>query len=246
MAIGDAVVSRLYKDGIGSSLLTAREAARTAIYHGVSRRDLKNYYQPFCAALNADNRWGQLLFSIYNRTKDSHVFLLAQHRLIGAEQRSAAERQPFTRAAWGMFTGSYSYISIARMALNPASLVKLSVTLFWESLASLFGKGTTHPRKLHVGVRRVLILGSGFGGTYLLRRLAPALKRNENVETTMVSDENFFLFSPLLHEVAMGSIETRHVAYPIRRLHWRDRFNFVQARVERIDLEGRKVVTILS
>jgi NADH dehydrogenase len=59
----------------------------------------------------------------------------------------------------------------------------------------------------------------------------------------MVSDENFFLFSPLLHQVAMGGIETRHIAYPIRRLHWRDRFNFVQASVEKIDLKGRKVVT---
>ena len=51
------------------------------------------------------------------------------------------------------------------------------------------------------------------GGAYVLRRLIPSLNRNENIETTMVSDENFFLFSPLLHEVAMGRIETRHIAY---------------------------------
>ena len=48
----------------------------------------------------------------------------------------------------------------------------------------------------------------------------------------MVSDENFFLFSPLLHEVAMGGIETRHVAYPIRRLPCPDRFPFTQAPLE--------------
>jgi NADH dehydrogenase len=59
----------------------------------------------------------------------------------------------------------------------------------------------------------------------------------------MVSDENFFLFSPLLHEVAMGRIETRHIAYPIRRLHWRDRFNFVQANVQKIDLAQRRIIT---
>ncbi len=73
--------------------------------------------------------------------------------------------------------------------------------------------------------------------------MVPALNRNENVETTMVSNENFFLFSPLLHEVAMGSIETRHIAYPIRRLHWRDRFNFIQATVEKIDFNDRQVLT---
>jgi len=63
------------------------------------------------------------------------------------------------------------------------------------------------------------------------------------VETTMISDENFFLFTPLLHEVAMGKIETRHVAFPIRRLHWKDRFNFVQDRVEKIDLDTKTVYT---
>ena len=88
-----------------------------------------------------------------------------------------------------------------------------------------------------------MILGSGFGGIYTLRHLVPSLNRNENVETTMVSAENFFLFSPLLHEVAMGAIETRHITYPIRRLHWRDRFNFIPAEVKKIDLDSHKVIT---
>jgi NADH:ubiquinone reductase (H+-translocating) len=76
-----------------------------------------------------------------------------------------------------------------------------------------------------------------------LRRLVPALNKNENIETTMVSEENFFLFSPLLHEVATGQVESRHIAYPIRRLHWRDRFSFVQASVRKIDLDRREVIT---
>ena len=150
---------------------------------------------------------------------------------------------PLLKAAWGMFSGSYKYKSIAWMTLNPASLVKLSIAIITEYFTNWFRKGATHHRKLHVGNSKVLILGSGFGGTYVLRRLIPSLNRNENVETTMVSDENFFLFSPLLHEVAMGRIETRHIAYPIRRLHWRDRFNFIQSSVENIDLTARKVVT---
>jgi NADH dehydrogenase len=129
------------------------------------------------------------------------------------------------------------------MTLGPASMVKFSSALLKELLSSLLPKRVAYPRKLHVGGKKVLILGSGFGGTYALRNLVPSLNRNENVETTMVSDENFFLFSPLLHEVAMGRIETRHIAYPIRRLHWRDRFDFVQASVEKIDLRDHKVIT---
>ncbi|OGO45783.1 MAG: hypothetical protein A2Z05_02905 [Chloroflexi bacterium RBG_16_60_22] len=243
VAIGDAAVSRLYKDGIGSALLTAREAARTAVHYGVSRHDFKNYYEPLCKKIHRDNLWGRLLFLINDKAKDSRAFLLAQHRLIADEQNNLSGPQSFTRAAWGMFTGSYSYGSIARMTLNPVSLARVSVALFREILKRLLSLESTTHRKLHVGGRKILILGSGFGGTYTLRYLVPALNRNENVETTMVSEENFFLFAPLLHEVAMARIETRHIAYPIRRLHWRDRFNFIRASVSQIDLDARRVIT---
>ncbi|MBI2908953.1 MAG: FAD-dependent oxidoreductase [Chloroflexi bacterium] len=243
VAVGDAAVTRLYKDGIGSALLTAREAAHTVAYHGLSRDDFEHYYRPFCRQIDRNNRWGRLLFSINEKVKDSRAFLLAQQRLIGDEQDNLRGPQPFTRAAWGMFTGSYSYRSIAWMTLNPASLARVFASLLLEGSRCLFQKRVASPRRLHIGNKKVLILGSGFGGAYVLRHLVPALNRNENVETTMVSDENFFLFSPLLHEVAMGRIETRHIAYPIRRLHWRDRFNFVQAAVQRIDLSAGKVTT---
>ena len=242
VAIGDAAISRLYKDGIGSSLLTAREAARTVVNHGKSARDFKRYYQPLCARQNRDNRWGRLLFSINDRAKDSSVFLLTQDRLVGDEQQNTRS-QPFTRAAWGMFTGSYTYGSIAGMVLNPASMVRLSLAFITESLSGLSRKEPAYPRKLHVGGKKILILGSGFGGTYCLNRLVRSLNKNENVETTMVSNENFFLFSPLLHEVATGSIETRHIAYPIRNLHWRDRFKFIQAEVKKINLSTHQVIT---
>ena len=246
VAIGDAAVSRLYKDGIGSALLTAREAARIITYHGLSRHDFERYYHPLCSSIDRDNRWGRLLFWINNKAKDSRAFLLAQHRLVGDEQDNVRGPQPFTKAAWGMFSGTYNYGNIAGMVFGPASLTKLSWALFKESFGGLYSKEDAYPKTLHVGSKKVLILGSGFGGTYVLRHLVPSLNRNENVETTMVSDENFFLFSPLLHQEAMGGIETRHIAYPIRKLHWRDRFNFVQARVEKIDLSGRKVTTTVG
>ncbi|MDP7415712.1 MAG: FAD-dependent oxidoreductase [Dehalococcoidales bacterium] len=246
VAVGDAAVSRLYKDGTGSSLLTAREAARTVVWQGISRYDFERHYQPFCDRIYRDNRWGHLLFSINNKAKDSSVFLSAQRRLIGEEQHDVVGPQPFTKAAWGMFTGSYSYTGIARMVISPVTLVRLLAVLFRESSAGLLRKRNIGHVRLHVGSRKVLILGSGFGGTYVLRYLVPALNRNENIETTMVSDENFFFFSPLLHEVAMGNIEPRHVAYPIRRLHWRDRFNFVQASVKKIDLDHHKVITTMG
>ena len=243
VAIGDAAASKLYHDGIGSSLLTARQAAHTAVYHGISRHDFAHYYQPFCYSLERDNRWGRMLFSINHKAKNSRSFLLTQHRLTGIEQNNTRGPQPFTKAAWGMLTGSYSYRDIFKALLHLPSVVRLFRVLLLESLRGLFHKGVVKPRALHIGGRKVLILGSGFGGTYTLRYLVPSLNRNENVETTIVSDENYFLFTPLLHEVAMGRIEMRHIAYPIRSLNWRDRFNLILSNVEKIDLDNRQVVT---
>ncbi|MBI4283133.1 MAG: NAD(P)/FAD-dependent oxidoreductase [Chloroflexi bacterium] len=91
--------------------------------------------------------------------------------------------------------------------------------------------------------RRVLILGGGFGGLYTLQRLINSSGSKDKLEITLVNDENFFFFSPLLHEVATGSIETRHVTYPIRRLGSKDRFIFVQGEVKSIELSERKVIT---
>jgi len=246
VALGDAAVTRLYKDGIGSSLLTAREAANIVISHGLRVKDFRRYYKPFCKHLAQDNMWGRLLFRINDRAKNSRLFLLAQHRLIGDEQYNIRGTRPFTKAAWGMFTGSYSYRTIANLALSPFSLMRLALTLAGECLSGLSRQNRAYPRRLYVGIRNVLILGSGFGGTYALRHLIRILNKNDNVKITMVSDENFFLFSPLLHKVAMGSIEPRHIAYPVRRLHWRDRFKFVQASVEKIDLSTHKVITTMG
>ncbi len=243
VAIGDCAVSRLYKDGIGSSLLTARAAAHTAINYGIARQDFEKHYRPLCQSINYNNRWGRLLFSINNLNKNSRVFLFTQQRLISNEQYNARGAQRFTKAAWGMFSGNYSYTSIARQVFHPVSLIRLIAISLWERTTTLVQGGATRSRKLYVGGRKVLILGSGFGGSYVLRRLVPSLNRNENVETTMVSDTNYFLFSPLLHEVAAGRIEVTHISYPIRRLHWRDRFNFIHASVKSIDLDSHLVST---
>lgn len=243
VAVGDAAVTRLYKDGIGSSLIMARTAAYAAI-HGVSRRHFEHYYRPSYRSMHWNNKWGRFLFSLNDRVKGSRIFIQAQQRLIGDEQENKSERQPFTKAAWGMFTGSYSYGNIAKKMFNPLSFARLVSALISESFAGLFRKKeASSPRKLYVGGRKVLILGSGFGGAYTLRHLVRSTNKNENVDIILVSDENYFLFTPLLHEVAMGSIETRHIAYPVRRLHWRDRFNFIRAEVKKIDIKNRKVTT---
>jgi NADH:ubiquinone reductase (H+-translocating) len=57
-------------------------------------------------------------------------------------------------------------------------------------------------------------LGSGFARIEVLKRVQKRCK-NKDVEITLVSRDNFLLFTPMLPEVASGSIETRHIVTPV-------------------------------
>jgi NADH dehydrogenase len=87
---------------------------------------------------------------------------------------------------------------------------------------------------------RVVILGGGFGGVYAALRLERELARGAPLEVTLVNRENFFLFTPMLHEVAASDLDMTDIVNPIRQLLCR--VKFVQGEVEAIDLEARRVV----
>jgi NADH dehydrogenase FAD-containing subunit len=54
--------------------------------------------------------------------------------------------------------------------------------------------------------RRVVILGGGFGGIYTALALERTLRTNEEFEVTLVSRDNYFLFTPMLPEVAASDL----------------------------------------
>src|ERR687898_1917229 len=86
---------------------------------------------------------------------------------------------------------------------------------------------------------RILILGGGFAGIEVLSRLQNAFQDDVRVDITLVSRDNFFLFTPMLPEVSSGSIETRHIVTPIRTFCKRARF--IEANVRSIDLKHNQV-----
>ena len=57
----------------------------------------------------------------------------------------------------------------------------------------------------------VLVIGGGFAGGYVARLLG---RRG----ATIVSPDNFMLFTPILPEAASGTIEPRHVVVPLRQM----------------------------
>lgn len=85
---------------------------------------------------------------------------------------------------------------------------------------------------------RILILGGGFAGLATARKLERLLQPGE-AEMTLVSRENFSLFTPMLPEIGSGNLETRHVVTPVRAQL--KRTSFVLGDVKTIDLEAKTV-----
>jgi NADH dehydrogenase len=91
-----------------------------------------------------------------------------------------------------------------------------------------------------IQLKRILILGGGFGGIEVLRQLQKAFQDDVSVDITLVSRDNFFLFTPMLPEVSSGMIETRHIVTPIRTFC--NRAKFYEANIESVDLENKQVL----
>src|ERR1700712_52218 len=86
-------------------------------------------------------------------------------------------------------------------------------------------------------VRRIVILGGGFGGVYTALNLQKRLRGRDDVEITLVSRENFFLMTPFLFEAGSGVLDPRHAVAPIRKLL--DASRFVEGDIDHIDFEKR-------
>lgn len=93
-----------------------------------------------------------------------------------------------------------------------------------------------------MGSPSVVIVGGGYGGVAVARRLEEALPARR-ARVTLVAPENVQLFTPLLSLVAAGTLEPRHAVVPLRRmLH---RTSIVLGGAASIDLAAR-TLTVTS
>ena len=89
------------------------------------------------------------------------------------------------------------------------------------------------------GKPRVLILGGGFGGMYAALEFERALARGADLDVTLVNRDNFFLFTPMLHEVAASDLDITNIVSPVRKLL--RRVTFFHGDIESIDLVNKRV-----
>ena len=89
--------------------------------------------------------------------------------------------------------------------------------------------------------RSVVIVGGGFAGTAVARRLARRLPAD--VRLTLVSEESYTTFNPMLAEVVGASVFPEHVVAPLRQmLDTAKGSQFIMGRVAAVDFE-RRIVT---
>ncbi|MEA2389545.1 MAG: hypothetical protein QOG41_2318 [Thermoleophilaceae bacterium] len=84
----------------------------------------------------------------------------------------------------------------------------------------------------------VVIAGGGFGGFYAARRLERVLPP-QSARVTLITADNFLLFSPLLPGAAAGTLEPRHVVIPLREEL--ERTEIVLGRVTGLDAGARSI-----
>jgi NADH dehydrogenase len=89
---------------------------------------------------------------------------------------------------------------------------------------------------------KIVIIGNGFGGIYALKNLHKFFHNDKNVELDLVGEKNYFLFTPLLHEVATGGINPANIIEPIRKVLGRYLNKFYLGKAKIINLKDKTVL----
>lgn len=129
--IGDAGISRTYKNGIDSAFTTAQLAAKTAFERGVSEKDFEEgYFKPAKMLLGRDNIYGSIILmanDIISRQK--HV--VSNHIKYMSEHPDSWGTRQMNEVLWNTVTGNATYKDIFLKSLHPRLLLNLlPVTLF--------------------------------------------------------------------------------------------------------------------
>ncbi len=131
--IGDCAITKLYKNGIGAAYITAKAAATTAVFHGISQNDFKKHYLPACREIVMDNFLGKLIFIFTSLLQKLSASKRAMLRVIAKEQKKESRRRHMSMVMWDTFTGSAPYKDIFMRTLNPFLQIRLVI----ETIAGL-------------------------------------------------------------------------------------------------------------
>ncbi|MFC1513946.1 NAD(P)/FAD-dependent oxidoreductase [candidate division KSB1 bacterium] len=132
VAVGDCGAGRLYKDGIGAAYRTAKAAANTAIFEGISKEDFQKHYMPIYKGISIDNMFGKVIFGITKRIQKTGFAQKAILKIVHGEQKRNGDLR-LSGVLWDTFTGSAPYKDVFLRTLHPAFISSFA----WNILLSI-------------------------------------------------------------------------------------------------------------
>jgi flavin-dependent dehydrogenase len=124
--VGDCGVTRLYKDGIGAAYRTAKAAAGTAIFAGVSADAFRRHFWPACRRIERDNFLGRIVFRVTKALQRTLVGRRAILDMTRREQARDESQRRMSKVLWNVFTGSEPYREILLRTLHPLFIARLA------------------------------------------------------------------------------------------------------------------------
>lgn len=90
--------------------------------------------------------------------------------------------------------------------------------------------------------QRVIIVGAGFAGLHLAKKLARRRKNQPALDILLIDKQNHHTFQPLLYQVATGGLEPDSISYPVRRaLRGCPGVRFQMAEVTSVDTANKRI-----
>jgi len=127
--IGDSGVNRLFKDGIGSAYRTAKAAAKTVVFRGISRADFERGFWPECRNLIMDNWIAKLIFGVTTLIQRVRFLRRGVLRMTALEQQREGRKRLMSSVLWDVFTGSAPYKEILLRTFHPMFPLRLAWNL---------------------------------------------------------------------------------------------------------------------
>ena len=108
--IGDAVASRLNKDGLYSAYITAERLAQTVLGEGIDGRSLKRGYGKTIRRLSIDNLYGRIVYALSRAAFTLPLLSRVAYQAFATEYKVQSKgKRPMNRMMWKIASGTADY-----------------------------------------------------------------------------------------------------------------------------------------
>jgi len=91
-------------------------------------------------------------------------------------------------------------------------------------------------------MKRIVVVGAGFGGLEATTDLDRMFRGDAGVEIILISDQNYLLFTPLLPQIASSYTDPRHIVQAVREIRGKRKFRFRREAVRAVDHTNRRLL----